>query len=193
MSLISSGATFDWVRKLTRKNPYSSEVLVVFVISLLRERGVSLTAAMNTDKVNIVYYEQLSKRLLEEEGIYLSMAKLNDYGHFFGEAPFCAPDFDLFTHEEFFKAQFLEFAKRDHHAAELRDMLRPVRRFCSGQHDTYFIIDVRGDVLGFGLGAQTRFDGALTRNTSDYERYIRHSGQFEYITEDARPVSDPES
>ena len=47
------------------------------------------------------------------------------------------------------------------------------------------------EVLGFGLGAQTRFDGALTRNTSDYERYIRHSGQFELITEDARPVGDP--
>ena len=112
----------------------------------LRANGIALTAAMNTDKVNALRYEELRRKLLEEEGISLSMVKLNDYGHFYGEAPFCAPDFDLFTHEDFFRAQFEEFAKYAHTAGELRDMLRPIRRFCTGQLDNYYIIDLLGDV-----------------------------------------------
>jgi len=112
----------------------------------LRANGVALTAAMNTDKVNIVHYDELRRTLLEEEGIALSLVKLNDYGHFFGEAPFCAPDFDLFTHEEFFHAQFEEYARHPHYAGELREMLRPIKRFCTGQLDNYFIIDLLGDV-----------------------------------------------
>lgn len=112
----------------------------------LRDNGVMLTATMNTDKVNIAYYDELRKKLLDEEGIVLVMAKLNDYGCFFGEAPFCAPDFDLFTHEDFFRAQFAEFVKSPHNAGELRDMLRPIRRFCTGQLDDYFIVDLLGDV-----------------------------------------------
>ena len=113
---------------------------------LLRARGIALLATMNTDKVNIAYYEGLRQRLLEDEGIELGMAKLNDYGHFYGQAPFCAPDFDLYEHEEFFQAQFAEFAKRAHDTGEMREMLRPIRRFCTGQYDNYFIIDLLGDV-----------------------------------------------
>lgn len=112
----------------------------------LRENGISLLATMNTDKVNVVHYEALRKQLLEEEGISLSMAKLCDYGRFYGQAPFNAPDFDLFTHEDFFRVQFDEFAKQQHTASELREMLRPVRRFCNGQLDNYLNVDLLGDV-----------------------------------------------
>ena len=113
---------------------------------LFRSHGIDLAATMNTDKVNIVYYNELREKLLAEEGIVLATAKLNDYGHFFGEAPFSKPDFDLFTHDDYFQAQFEEFAKRAHDPAELREMWRPIRRFCNGQHDNYFIVDLLGDV-----------------------------------------------
>lgn len=112
----------------------------------LRANGIALMATMNTDKVNIRHYDELYHKLLQEEGIELFMAKLNDYGHFFGDAPFCAPDFDLFTHEEFFRAQFDEYVKHEHHAGELREMLRPIGHFCNGQIDNYFVIDLLGDV-----------------------------------------------
>ncbi|MBE6473863.1 MAG: radical SAM protein [Coriobacteriaceae bacterium] len=123
---------------------------------LLRSYGIRLVATMNADKVNILHYEELRRKLLEEEGIALGMAKLNDYGHFFGKAPFCSPDFELFEHEEFFRAQFEEFAKCDHDAAEMREMLKPVRRFCTGQLENYFIIDLLGDVY--------RCDGRVGEN-----------------------------
>ena len=113
---------------------------------LFRSHGMRLLANMNTDKTNIVTYEGLRKKLLEEEGIELTTGKLNDYGHFYGEPPFCKPDFDLFTHEDYFRAQFEEFAKRSHEPAELREMFRPIDRFCTGQLDNYFIVDLLGDV-----------------------------------------------
>ena len=113
---------------------------------LLRSRGVRLAANMNADKVTLPLFADLREKLLAEEGIELSFGKLNDYGHFFGEPPFCAPEFDLFDHDEFFRAQFDEFAKRPHDAGELRAMLEPPRRFCAGQADNYFVIDLLGDV-----------------------------------------------
>ena len=113
---------------------------------LLRARGLHITANMNADKVTLPLFADLREKLLTEEGIELTFGKLNDYGHFYGCAPFCAPEFDLFDHEEFFAAQFDEFAKRPHDAAELREMLAPQRRFCAGQADNYFVIDLLGDV-----------------------------------------------
>ena len=113
---------------------------------LFRKHGINLMATMNTDKVNIAHYEKLRAKLLAEEGIALTTSKLNDYGHFFGEAPFCKPEFDLFTHEDYFRAQFAEFDKRTHEPGELREMWRPIGRFCSGQLDNYFIVDLLGDV-----------------------------------------------
>ena len=111
-----------------------------------RNLGMRLLANMNTDQVNIVHYEALRQKLFDEEGIILTTGKLNDYGHFFGEAPFCRPDFDLFTHEDYFRAQFEEFAKRSHDPSELREMWRPISHFCTGQLDNYFIVDLLGDV-----------------------------------------------
>lgn len=113
---------------------------------LFRARGIRVLANMNADKVNLPLYAGLRDKLRAEEGIELSFGKLNDYGHFFGEAPFCKPEFDLYDHEEFFRAQFEEFAKAPHTADEMCEMLRPIRRFCTGQADNYFVIDLLGDV-----------------------------------------------
>ena len=112
----------------------------------LRAQGIDIRAAMNVDKVTWPLYPEFRDRLLAEEGITLKPAKLCDYGHFYGEAPFAAPDFDLFTHEEYFQAQFEEFARNPHSAAELRSMLAPIDRFCTGNLDNYYVIDLLGDV-----------------------------------------------
>ena len=127
-------------------NGSNSYAKTIEAARLLSAHGIRLAANMNADKVNIKHYDELRQKLFDEEGIMLTMGKLNDYGHFYGTEPFCAPDFDLFTHDEFFVAQFEEFAKREHGADELRSMLRPARRFCTGQYDNYFVIDLLGDV-----------------------------------------------
>lgn len=60
-----------------------------------------------------------------------------------------------------------------------------------GHEDNVLIARHKGaEVLGFGLGAETRIDGAVSRNTMDLERYLRHSGEYEVITEYARGESN---
>lgn len=112
----------------------------------LMAQGITVTANMNVDKVSWPHYVDLRNELFVTEGIALGAVKLCDYGHFFGQAPFAKPDFDLFTHEEFFQTQFEEFASRPHDAVEMRSMLEPIDRFCTGQLDNYFVIDLLGDV-----------------------------------------------
>ena len=113
----------------------------------LRERGIDVHATMNVDKVNWPFYESFRTKLLADEGISLSVGKLCDYGHFYGEdADFKFPEFDLFTHEEFFQERLALFEQQPHSAAEMREMLRPIDRFCTGQLDNYFVIDLLGDV-----------------------------------------------
>ena len=108
--------------------------------------GVNVEANMNVDKVNWPLYPSLRDKLLAEEGIVLTTGKLCDYGHFFGQEPFAPPAFDLFTHEEFARARLELFEGEPHEPEELRQLLAPAGRFCSGQLDNYFVIDLLGDV-----------------------------------------------
>ena len=112
----------------------------------LRANGVRVMATMNVDKVNWPLYADFRDRMAAEEGIGISPGKLCDYGHFYGEPPFAAPDFDLFTHEEFAQARLEQYARENHGAADIRAMLAPVDHFCNGQLDNYFVIDLLGDV-----------------------------------------------
>lgn len=58
-----------------------------------------------------------------------------------------------------------------------------------GEEDRFAMMDAAGAPrLGFGLGALTRLDGAESRTTTDFERYVAHSGNFALITEKARPI-----
>jgi oxygen-independent coproporphyrinogen-3 oxidase len=55
--------------------------------------------------------------------------------------------------------------------------------------DRYFIARAEGsEVIGFGLGAETRFDGALSVNTSDLTTYLTHANDFSRITVAAHPL-----
>ena len=112
----------------------------------LRANGINVRATMNVDKVTWPLYREFRDELLAQEGIGLKAAKLCDYGHFYGTAPFAAPAFDLFSHEEFAQILFEQFAQEPHTAAEMHEMLRPIRRFCTGQLDNYYIIDLLGNV-----------------------------------------------
>ena len=128
----------------------------------LRACGVQVHAGMNVDKVSWPLYPGLRDKLAAEEGISLGTGKLCDYGGCFGRPPFCEPDFDLFTHEEFAQARLELYARERHTADELRELLRPIERFCTGQLDNYFVIDLLGDVYNcdgwVGDKAHVRFN-----------------------------------
>ena len=129
---------------------------------LLRARGVRVMAGMNVDKVSWPLYPEMRDKLAAEEDIDLNPGKLCDYGSFFGRAPFCEPDFDLFSHEEFAQARLEQYANETHSAEDLRELLRPIERFCTGQLDNYFVIDLLGDVYNcdgwVGDKAHVRFN-----------------------------------
>lgn len=118
----------------------------VAAAKLFAERGITVTANMNMDRVNRAQYRELRDLLMREAGVELGFGRLCDYGGFFGTRGFQAPAFDLLTHEEFCRISHEEFAARSFDAATLQALLEPQSRFCNGQRDNYFVIDCKGDV-----------------------------------------------
>jgi oxygen-independent coproporphyrinogen-3 oxidase len=58
-----------------------------------------------------------------------------------------------------------------------------------GHEDRYFKAHFAGvRELAFGLAAQTRVDGAISANTSDFGRYLSNSSDYSRITVDIRPI-----
>lgn len=79
--------------------------------------------------------------------------------------------------------------------SEARDVLAaagwheyaPLKFAKPGREDVFWTLEHAGcEVLSFGLGATTRFDGVETTNTSDWETYLAHSDDFARITADVR-------
>ena len=64
------------------------------------------------------------------------------------------------------------------------------QRWCrEGSEDLFWTKASAGaPVLAFGLGAETRIDGVLSRNTSDLDRYLRCSADYASITEEVKKV-----
>lgn len=110
------------------------------------EAGIQVRANMNADKVNLAHYPEIAAYLYENLGVQLTTSVLCDYGHFFGTRNFAKPAFDLFTHEEYAHLNHDAFVKHGFTAQQIRAMLTPHDRFCRGQRDAYFVVDVIGDV-----------------------------------------------
>jgi len=131
-------------------------------VRLFSAAGIAVHAIMNADKVSWPHYRATREKLLAELGLDLAAAKLNDYGHFFGTREFRKPDFDLFTHEEFAHENHRVFAESGFDSMRLREMFRPVCRFCRGQLDDYYVIDTVGDVYAcdgyMGVKGHVRFN-----------------------------------
>lgn len=108
--------------------------------------GIRVRANMNADKVNLARYPEIAAYLRDELGVELTTSMLCDYGHFFGSQGFAKPAFDLFTHEEYAHLNHDAFVRHGFSAQQIRALLMPVSRFCRGQRDAYFVIDVAGDV-----------------------------------------------
>ena len=115
-------------------------------IRCLQAQGIEVSAMSNLDKVNAQVFSQLSEQLQREFGIALAPAKLNDYAHSYGHAPFSAPNFSLFTHEEFAHECHRLREAAGFMREELAETLGPCRRFCLGQLESYYVVDALGDV-----------------------------------------------
>ncbi len=73
-------------------------------------------------------------------------------------------------------------------AAGYREYL-PQRWAKEGCEDLFWTKAAAGTpVLGFGLGAVTCIDGAVSKNTEDLELYLDRSGDYEAITAKAEPA-----
>jgi uncharacterized protein len=115
-------------------------------IAALQRAGVEVCVTANLDKVSIERFDELRAEFRREFGLEVGPLKLNDYNASFGCGKFCAPDFDLFTHEEY-PFVLHEMQVRDGLDAQaIRAILAPVDHFCSGQKYTYLVIDSLGDV-----------------------------------------------
>jgi oxygen-independent coproporphyrinogen-3 oxidase len=81
------------------------------------------------------------------------------------------------------KAEQLEVARKVFLAQGFNEYLPLHFGRGSFAEDRYLAARARGsELLGFGLGAQTRFDGVLSTNTSDLPLYLAHSADFSKIT-----------
>lgn len=80
------------------------------------------------------------------------------------------------AHDVLGKAGFVEYA--------------PLHFAKPGDEDRFWVAENGGgEVLSFGLGARTRFDGVLSTNTSDWDTYLQFSGDFTRITVGAEPLA----
>ena len=121
---------------------------VMRAIGCLQQAGVYVAAAMNADKVNMARLPEL-RALLREQGVEVAPVKLNDYSHTYncpGEARFCSPAVQLYTHREFAHANYEALRDAGLTAAQLGEMLKPSDHFCSGHMNSSYVVDAFGDV-----------------------------------------------
>ncbi len=125
------------------RNSYQA---IMKTIGALRQQGVQVFVGSNVDKVNAPLFDDLRRAITDEHDVIVLPALLNDYHQEYGEGAFAAPDFDLFTHEEYAQATCEQFTSSRHRFEEYQALLAPTSLFCRGQLESYYGIDARGDV-----------------------------------------------
>ncbi len=130
--------------RIDGKDSYESTMQA---IAYMLDAGIKVDIQSNIDKVGASWFSDLSNEMQDRFGITPRTAKLNDYYGSFGCGKFCSPGFDLFDHEEFAHYDF-EVLKASHPSAEqVQARLMPAPLFCSGQMESSFVIDAKGDVF----------------------------------------------
>ena len=112
------------------------------------DAGISVAANMNADRINMQEFRSLRQRLHDEEGIIIYPSLLKDYRQDYNENDEGFEDgpFELYTREDYSHDIHELFEETDYSAAVLEGLLRPVRNFCRGQLENYYVIDSLGDV-----------------------------------------------
>ena len=113
-----------------------------------RAAGITVRANMNADKINMREFKELRKWLHEEHDIDLYPSLLKDYRQDFNhnDTGFCEPAFDLYTREDYAHDLHDLFAETPYTPEVFEGLFRPVRDFCRGQLENYYVIDPFGDV-----------------------------------------------
>ncbi len=112
-----------------------------------QRHGIEVRAAMNVDKINMRQFRELRQRLHDEEGIDIYPSLLKDYRQDFdrNDTGFDSSSFDLYTREEYAWDIHGLFEETPYTKEVMKGLLRPVRNFCRGQLENYYVIDPFGD------------------------------------------------
>ena len=110
--------------------------------------GIDVSVNMNTDKMNYKEFEKLRELLHDELGVDTYPSLLKDYRQDFGanDTGFDEHSYELYTREEYAWDVHKLFAKTPFTKEVLQEMFRPVRNFCRGQLEGYYVVDPFGDV-----------------------------------------------
>ena len=112
-----------------------------------REAGIRVGANMNTDRINMKEFKQLRDYLHIEHDIDIYPSLMKDYRQDFdrNDTGFNSSSFDLYTREDYAHDLHELFAETPFTREVMEGMFRPVRDFCRGQLDNYYVIDPLGD------------------------------------------------
>lgn len=131
-------------RRVCRSGGNSFELVSTGIENLLHA-GIEANVAVGLDKRSVGDYRKLKSWAASRNGVEVFPTMVRDYLGCFGEGAFKEPEFDLFTREEFAWMAY-ELAKESGYGVEaIRSMLSPIRNFCRGQLESYFVIDAFGD------------------------------------------------
>ena len=112
-----------------------------------RKHGISVSAMMNTDKINFQEFRELRQKLHDEEDIDIYPSLLKDYRQDFdkNDTGFNSESYDLYAREEYAWDLHKLFEETPYTKKVIQGMFRPVRNFCRGQLENYYVIDPLGD------------------------------------------------
>ncbi len=125
-------------------------------IENLRAAGIVSGIAVNVDKRSIDDYRSLRSWVREREGLSIFPAMIRDYLGNFDKGQLEEGEYNLFSREEFSRVAYRLHEEDGFTADTLRGLLSPIRNFCRGQLENYFVIDSQGDVykcdgwMGYG-------------------------------------------
>ena len=145
--------TIDGCEKLHNKrrvnrNKCNSFEKTVEGLRNCRECGIDVGANMNTDKINFQEFKELRQKLHDEQGIDIYPSLLKDYRQDFdnNDTGFDSKHYDLYTREEYAKDIHKLFEETPYTKEVIQSLFMPVRNFCRGQLENYYVINPFGDV-----------------------------------------------
>lgn len=114
-------------------------------IEALRAAGIKVDISVTLDKNTLADYPALRDWAHGQEGLTIFPAVIQDY---LQKPAANMPDtshIDLLTRKEYAQAAYRFHTEDNYSPALIAGLLQPVRNFCRGQLENYFVIDALGD------------------------------------------------
>lgn len=152
-------------------------------IESLHAAGIGSGIAVNVDKRSFNDYRSLRSWVHDCEGLTIFPAMIRDYLGNFDKGPFGDGEYDLFSREEFSWAVYGLHEEEGLTVDALRRLLSPIRNFCRGQLENYFVIDSRGDLY--------KCDGWMGYREHALGSVLEGAALSDSVTAPYNPMDDP--